>query len=206
MSLQDKNNKIEHIVIQSPDGEVHLCNIMNLDTDNDISSNSENNPIIETSPRLLNHCGVIYELTLDEYANKSNLIYYTRVVHIICSIEMMLYLFIIVTSNMFQTGFCFLIISLIGLDSTITYNRISVFIYLFYQYMQLISKFYILCSIFVTISSQDTLIHLTENKLMILRNQNGLTLLFIAMNFYQLFVTYSVHRLYQLLPQHRRLE
>jgi hypothetical protein len=211
MSFIDKHNKIGHFVIQSPGGQVHLCNIrseendMDNDTDNDILFDGEKRPIIEMDQMTLNHCGIIYDLTPDEYSNKNILIHYTRVVHIICSIEMLVYIFIIITADILPFGFCFIIITLIGLDSSITYNRYSMFTYLFYQYMQTIHKFYILCSLFVTMSSHDIRIHLTENNLMILRNQNGLIIFFIIANFYQVFVTYSVHRLYQLLPRHRRL-
>ena len=204
------------MTIHSPNGEIHICSeideesgklICNYATNNVNNVNNArnaNNTNNEETQMILIHCGIVYDLTPLEYANKEKLHYYTLIVHTICLIEVFTYLLLTITTNIHPYELLGIIITLIGLDATITYNKCTMFIYLFNQYIQTICKLLVLFSLFVPMSIKPPPIYLRESGSLVIKNQVHLILFFIFIYFYQLFLTYNVHRLYKLLPRHRR--
>jgi hypothetical protein len=193
-----------HMAIQSPNGEMHICRINDEENSKLRCINQE--MIREEDQPIFLHCGVTYYLTPDELSKKHLLYRYTVIVHVICSIDIIFYILLIIISNYFLYGPFMLIISLIGLDATISYSKCNTRIYLGYQYIQTIYKFYIVCGLFVNFTIQKVPHILIENNGKFIKETPALIIVIIVFAFYQLYVTYNVHRLYQLLPSRRIIQ
>jgi hypothetical protein len=193
------------LTIQSPNGEMHICRIIDEEYG---EFNCDNQEIIrEGESVIFLHCGVTYYLTPNEIAQKHLLYMHTKIVRVICSFDIIFYIFLTLSSNYFLYGIFMLIVSLFGLDATISYSKCSTLIYLGFQYIQTISKFYIICGLFVDFTIQNgPSFYINNNNGIIIKETQSIIVIFIIISFCQIFVTYNVHRLYQLLPSRRAIQ
>lgn len=120
------------------------------------------------------------------------------VVRFICLLDFIINIFIIINTH-YILGFFIALISMSGYISTIIFNRHTLIFYLFYQYIQNISKFILMIIYIIARSSYSFRIKLQRENIIILNpsSENIIILFFIFSG--QIYITYIVQNFYNIL-------
>jgi hypothetical protein len=179
-------------IIESPDGQIQIGSLKDVDIiDNkNIQEHNIQEHNIQISNQIEND-GVLYI----QIRNKALL------VRFFCLMDFSFHFILISFANIYPLNFIVIIASYAGFESTYTYNKNSIILYLLYQYIQTCFKLFLFTCWLISILIHDTKEISTINNMLFIENSPVYILFFFCVCLSQLFITYQVQSFYLLLSR-----
>jgi len=195
-------------VIQSPGGEIQFY------TEPTKKIKNKNNPylkhnILHAEEDNNNSIEVIYNgntiiISRNRFNKAINLECKAIVVRYFCMIDFVTNIFYIPTNNYLAvSSSLFALISLAGIYSTCTYNRLGILTYLIYQYTLCIAKITTVSIYIVALNNQNYQFFLHKEYNIIINPTIELTILYSVIVLVQICITGFIQHFYNLIPTRR---